>query len=617
MSSNYNIAKLARNDKPENYIAKFVSDNGIGASLIQDSGNIVNVSGSLTVNNINVSVSGHDHTTSDISNFNSSVSGLLPSVSGSGYVSSSLNNNIYTISVSGLQPSGNYITSIAAGTGIIVTNDGSAYTIAASGGGGGGTTIVNYGDNRLLTSDGTSTGINAESGLSYDGSNLSINGTNVSISGHTHVGDDISFVAYGISFNAATSGNIANFLWGLHDGDSGHLATYLTPSLDNIYASISHTHAAADVTDFTSEVSGLLPSVSGSGYVSSTFNGNTYTISVSGLQPSGDYAVNGHTHTSADITDFNSSVSGLLPVKDIIAGSFITVSGVSGSYTISTEGLQPYNGILDAIGAIATPFSNNIIYTTSTNTWSTTSLTAFGRSLIDDTDNTAARSTLGLVIGTNVQAYDATLNALAGVSTTADTIIYATGIDAFSTSSLTSFGRSLIDDADATAAKNTLNISKTIGFFTASDNMPPATNYATLDTRNSIAVLDFDGGSANEEAVFAGVIPHNTVTTSGLLVRINWMATTATTGNCRWGVQFEDMNTDTDADSFDTATEAHSATNATAGIPTVTEITCTNIDSLVAGDFYRMKIYRDASDTTNDTMAGDAELISVEVRSIA
>jgi len=36
---------------------------------------------------------------------------------------------------------------------------------------------------------------------------------------------------------------------------------------------------------------------------------------------------------------------------------------------------------------------------------------------------------------------------------------------------------------------------------------------------------------------------------------------------------------------------------------------------VVAGDPYRIKVYRDSSDTTNDTMVGDAELIAVEVRS--
>jgi len=159
-------------------------------------------------------------------------------------------------------------------------------------------------------------------------------------------------------------------------------------------------------------------------------------------------------------------------------------------------------------------------------------------------------------------------------------------------------------------------ISKTIAFFNASDNQPPLTNYATLDTRNSILVLDFDGGSTNEEAVFVGVIPEVANLSSGLDVRINWMSTNETSGQCRWGVQFQKMNTDTDTDSFDDATEAHSTTSATAGIPTITTITATSIDSLASGDFFRMKIYRDASDTTNDTMVGDAELISVELRRV-
>ena len=44
--------------------------------------------------------------------------------------------------------------------------------------------------------------------------------------------------------------------------------------------------------------------------------------------------------------------------------------------------------------------------------------TSFGRSLIDDADATAGRATLGVVIGTNVQAYDAQLDTLSGLSAT-------------------------------------------------------------------------------------------------------------------------------------------------------------------------------------------------------
>jgi hypothetical protein len=159
-------------------------------------------------------------------------------------------------------------------------------------------------------------------------------------------------------------------------------------------------------------------------------------------------------------------------------------------------------------------------------------------------------------------------------------------------------------------------INKSLTYFTSLDNQPPATNFATLDTRNSIAVLDFDD-TTEESAVFVGIIPENASLGSGISVKIHWMATSATTGSCRWGVQFEKMNTDLDSDSFDTGTEAHSTTNGTAGIITTTSITCTSIDSLAAGDLFRIKIYRDVSDTTNDTMTGDAELIAVELRSVS
>lgn len=166
----------------------------------------------LTVNGIGVSLSGHSHNTNDISNFSSGVSGLLPSVSGSGYISSNFTNNSYIISVSGLQPSGDY-------------------------------------------------------------------------------------------------------------------------------SLVGHTHTSSNISDFNSSVSGLLPNISGSGYVLSSFSNNLYTISVTGLQPSGNYSIVGHTHTSSDITDFNSSVSGLISVKNITAGSGINVSSTTGNYTISVSGL--------------------------------------------------------------------------------------------------------------------------------------------------------------------------------------------------------------------------------------------------------------------------------------
>lgn len=154
---------------------------------------------------------------------------------------------------------------------------------------------------------------------------------------------------------------------------------------------------------------------------------------------------------------------------------------------------------------------------------------------------------------------------------------------------------------------------KTIAVFIPNHNQPPASGFATLDTRNSVLVLDFDDASV-ESALFGGVIPEAASLTSGLVVSIRWMATSATTGNVRWRAEFEADGTDLDSDSFATATEATGAANGTSGIETTTEITCTTIDSLAAGDRYRLKVSRVGNDGTNDTMSGDAELVAVELR---
>ncbi|MEB3277208.1 MAG: hypothetical protein VKM92_09615, partial [Cyanobacteriota bacterium] len=54
------------------------------------------------------------------------------------------------------------------------------------------------------------------------------------------------------------------------------------------------------------------------------------------------------------------------------------------------------------------------------------------------------------------------------------------------------------------AAAGSSSGTKTYAVFTPSDNQPPSSGFATLDTRNSVAVLDFDA-AATESAVFVGV----------------------------------------------------------------------------------------------------------------
>lgn len=148
-------------------------------------------------------------------------------------------------------------------------------------------------------------------------------------------------------------------------------------------------------------------------------------------------------------------------------------------------------------------------------------------------------------------------------------------------------------------------------------SLAPTSNLATLATRNSIAVLEFDA-STDESIFWVWVAEEAASLGSGLKVRIHWMAASATTGACRWGAQLERMNTDLDSDSFDTADTAGSTTSGTSGIITVTEITLTHIDSVAAGEMFRLKVYRDADGTSGtDNMTGDAHLVAVELRSAA
>ena len=156
--------------------------------------------------------------------------------------------------------------------------------------------------------------------------------------------------------------------------------------------------------------------------------------------------------------------------------------------------------------------------------------------------------------------------------------------------------------------------------WTAQGNQPPAAAYATPDTRNSHPVLDFDGAT-DEEAVFGGVLP-TAYAGGGLTVEL-WVGfTSATTGSAHFQAAIERMDVSTldiDADSFAALNESDAITApGTSGQfikATVTFTDGADMDSLAAGEAFRLKIRRDADGTGGtDDITTDAELFRIVMR---
>jgi len=171
---------------------------------------------------------------------------------------------------------------------------------------------------------------------------------------------------------------------------------------------------------------------------------------IAGLTSAADklpYFTGSGTASLADLSSFGRTL-----IDDADAETARTTLGVA----IGTD-VQAYDAELAAIAGL-TSAANKLPYFTGAGTADVATLTSFGRSLIDDADAGSARTTLGLVIGTDVQAYDAELAALASVTSASNALPYFTGSGTADVTTLSSFGRTLIDDADASAARTTLGL---------------------------------------------------------------------------------------------------------------------------------------------------------------
>lgn len=125
---------------------------------------------------------------------------------------------------------------------------------------------------------------------------------------------------------------------------------------------------------------------------------------------------------------------------------------------LTLVGAQPLDSDLTAIAALTT--------------------TAYGRSVLSTADAAALQTLAGTVIGTNVQAYDAELAAIAGLTSAADKGIQFTGSGTAAVFDLTTAGKALLDDASASEQRTTLGLG-TIATLAA----PSGTVVGTTDTQ--------------------------------------------------------------------------------------------------------------------------------------
>jgi hypothetical protein len=304
--------------------------------------------------------------------------------------------------------------------------------------------------------------------------------------------------------------------------------------------------------------SGTYASLSGLPTLGTLSSQDADSVAISGGTVSGVVLITG------DVTISGGTISGITDIAIADGGtgaSSATDARTNLGLAIGTN-VQAYSAVLSGVAAQFTT-ADELIYASASGIVSSTPFTSFARSIasgstasevrdtlalasmalqdagsvaisggtisgiadiaIDDggtgaSSATDARTNLGLAIGTDVQAYDAGLLSIAGLTTAADQLLYLTGIDTYATSPLPSYSRDFLasgnsaSDARTVLELGTLSTQSTV----SSGDIGAAVVSGFNILPGSLTFDNYGDGSVVEATLADGAVSEDKLAISGV-----------------------------------------------------------------------------------------------------